>query len=77
MFTSFIWGLVTGLLIIIGIELLKIITNYIKNNGFDVWINLLFLMILLCFVTSCFAISATEEFEESPPILSKTSFGRQ
>ncbi len=53
MFTSFIWGLVTGLLIIIGIELLKIITNYIKNNGFDVWINLLFLMILLSFVASC------------------------
>ena len=53
MFTSFIWGLVTGLLFIIGIELLKILTNYIKNNGFDVWINLLFLMILLSFITSC------------------------
>ena len=49
MFTSFIWGLVTGLLIIIGIELLKVITNYIKDNGFDVWINLLFLMILVQF----------------------------
>ena len=53
MFTSFIWGFGTGLLFIIGIELLKIITNYVKNNGFDVWINLLFLMILLSFVTSC------------------------
>jgi hypothetical protein len=53
MFTSFLWGLGTGLLLLLGIKLFELVTNYIKNNGIDVWVNLLFLMILLSFITSC------------------------
>lgn len=53
MFSMFVSGFITGVLLLILLQLSKVVFSYIREYGFDQWVGLLFLLIGLTFFTSC------------------------